>query len=141
MFGTTSRDEIYGRRPSASQATPPAPLLAFRDFSKEAAAAKSPTATSPISDKTDKRAHIVGSRNELYGHSATVRATAAAEAERLERERLEREARNRHHVAQSRGELYGRRPSLVGPDGHIPPAGSAGKVPENAVEEEKEEKP
>lgn len=133
MFGTTSRDEIYGRRPSQSDPTPPAPLLAFRDFSKEVAEkAKSPT--SPVSDKTDKRAHVVGSRNELYGHSGT---KATADAAAAEAERLQREQRNRYHVAGSRGELYGRRPSLVGPDGHVPPAGA--KIEENAVAEEEEE--
>ncbi|CAK9785167.1 unnamed protein product [Cutaneotrichosporon oleaginosum] len=122
MFGTTSRDEIYGRRPSQTAKSPPAPLLAFRDFSKEAEerakAGLSPTAPSPIAtmaaapaggaisptaDKTDRRAHVVGSRSELYG----------------------------------------RRPSQVGRDGRVPPAGKPewvkGGADDSAVFEDDED--
>ncbi|BEJ10652.1 hypothetical protein CspHIS471_0100740 [Cutaneotrichosporon sp. HIS471] len=101
MFGTTSREEIYGRRPSQTAKSPPAPLLAFRDFSKEATE-RSKTGTSPIA--------TTSTPTSLSNAGAAMSPT---------HDKTDRLA----HIAGSRGELYGRRPSLVGPDGRVPPSG------------------
>jgi hypothetical protein len=128
MFGTTSRDEIYGRRPSQSAKSPPAPLLAFRDFSKEAEerakAGLSPTAPSPIATMA-------------AGAPATGAAPISPTADKTDR---------RAHVVGSRSELYGRRPSQVGRDGRVPPAGKPewikGGADDSAVfEDDEEDKP
>lgn len=125
MFGTTSREEIYGRRPSQSTQAPAAPLLAFRDFSKEAEerakAGLSPTSTSPIATMASA------------GSAAPISPTA---------DKTDRRA----HIAGSRTELYGRRPSQVGRDGRVPPAGKPewvkGGGDDRAVfEDDEEDKP
>ncbi|GMK59719.1 hypothetical protein CspeluHIS016_0803250 [Cutaneotrichosporon spelunceum] len=105
MFGTTSREEIYGRRPSQTAQSPPAPLLAFRDFSKEAA--ERAKGSSPVAGTS-------------LGAGASALANANADAPLAPtHDKTDRVA----HMAGSRAELYGRRPSLVGPDGRVPPAG------------------